>query len=401
MESESGEVVFDAYTAKSDQVEGQDEHYYYDENWQELDERSDLVQSALKKARLDHERAIAKSRREDKEDDNAEFERNFPDGLEPFNELPENGDAYYPHTPGSNFYGNYGFRNKQGEVKIEAQFTNVQYFSAGLAAVCPKLVWFNRIDNGKPRRLMIELYGYIDITGDVVIPFKYDWVTPFNSQYGLAAVSEYGQKGWQIIDKTGKTIERFGYLGCYDYAWFHEGGRYVTFAYDEWEDDWCDEKSPTIGVYDLKERRVVIEPKYYDVNIYESESGKVEIGVSDSPDFKLARTWHIGLDEKPLYPRELLNPDYPRCYTFGYASSDRQKGDANGLMKGARFLPGKRGYFKNILDIDGRPLLKRDYEATEHLLVNEKHSLYLCSDKDEKDHLVNRRSHFDVYKLEK
>jgi len=146
---------------------------------------------------------------------------------------------------------------------------------------------------------------------------------------------------------------------------------------------------------------VVIEPKYYDVNIYESESGKVEIGVSDSPDFKLARTWHIGLDEKPLYPRELLNPDYPRCYTFGYASSDRQKGDANGLMKGARFLPGKRGYFKNILDIDGRPLLKRDYEATEHLLVNEKHSLYLCSDKDEKDHLVNRRSHFDVYKLEK
>ncbi len=48
-----------------------------------------------------------------------------------------------------------------------------------------------------------DLWGFIDTTGKVVIPFKYSDVTSFNSE-GLADVCLNGE--WQIIDKSGELV---------------------------------------------------------------------------------------------------------------------------------------------------------------------------------------------------
>lgn len=74
---------------------------------------------------------------------------------------------------------------------IEAiqKYDDLSLFSEGYAAVCK---------NGK--------WGYIDKTGQEVIPCKYDWANPFHE--GLASVRLSYGSGYGFIDTTGREVIR-------------------------------------------------------------------------------------------------------------------------------------------------------------------------------------------------
>lgn len=85
-----------------------------------------------------------------------------------------------------------GFINIKGEEIIKPQFDWVGDFSEGLCVV--------RNDNSKNE---IGKYGYIDTTGKVVIDFKFQYATNFESGRAKVEINNL----WGAIDKTGKIIE--------------------------------------------------------------------------------------------------------------------------------------------------------------------------------------------------
>ena len=102
----------------------------------------------------------------------------------------------------------WGFIDKTGEVVIPLEYGDVGSFSEGLAAA---------EKDGK--------YGFIDKTGKVVIPLEYDNVGGFSE--GLAA-AEKGKK-YGFIDKTGKVVIPLEYDVKYaDLPIFKEGFAGVT-----------------------------------------------------------------------------------------------------------------------------------------------------------------------------
>ncbi len=98
--------------------------------------------------------------------------------------------------PAVKFIDKWGFIDKTGNEVIPCKFNRVYRFSEGLARV--KL-------NRK--------YGFINKSGKEIIPLKYDDATDFND--GLAGVKLYGK--WGFIDKTGKEIIPLKYDDATDF----------------------------------------------------------------------------------------------------------------------------------------------------------------------------------------
>jgi hypothetical protein len=87
--------------------------------------------------------------------------------------------------------GKWGFRKKSGGMVIKPEYEEVsEFFSEGLAAVKYKGEW-----------------GFIDETGEVVIPIRYKMAFYFRE--GLAHV--YDGEKWGYIDKKNKTVIPFVY----------------------------------------------------------------------------------------------------------------------------------------------------------------------------------------------
>lgn len=97
-------------------------------------------------------------------------------------------------------------------------------------------------------------WGFMDITGKLVIGRKYEWVSAFHE--GLAAARLNGKEGF--IDKTGKTVIPFQYLWAGD---FHEGLAKVNVGGK------IDSEEPTGGKWGYidKTGKMVIEPKFASV----------------------------------------------------------------------------------------------------------------------------------------
>lgn len=172
-------------------------------------------------------------------------------------------------------FGNFGFKNEAGEFVIEPQYAYAHEFTHGLACVNLNRTWY-RTENGD--RYYENHWGYIDGNGKTVIGFQYDEAYPFN-KYGVALVSVLGE-GWRIIDTSGNEIPgtRFAYVSkYYDYD-----DRFWEFSYNkdaEYDDD-------LVGIYDTKERKILIEPSVYDIIEYSEDCITVyvrnaEYGVGD------------------------------------------------------------------------------------------------------------------------
>lgn len=148
-------------------------------------------------------------------------------------------------------FGNFGFKNESGEFVIEPQYADACNFTNGLAAVNLNRTWYKTPDG---KRYYENHRGYIDTNGKTVIGFRFDEAYPFN-KYGVAVVTNIDED-WYLIDEKGNEIpgSRFPYLSpYYDYEY-----RFLEFAYDsEWDE-------VPLGIYDTKERRVLVEPSFCD-----------------------------------------------------------------------------------------------------------------------------------------
>ena len=184
-------------------------------------------------------------------------------------------------------FGNFGFKNKDGEFVIEPQYAYAHEFTCGLASVNLNRTWY-RTPEG--RRYYENHYGYIDGNGKTVIGFQYDEARPFN-KYGVAVVSKMTDSFFHLIDLEGNEIPgtRFPYISYYDYD-----DRYLEFSRD-------DEDEALIGLYDTKERKVLIEPKFSEIIVEDEDHILVyerdgEYGVSDF------RQYYINRNGELIYP---------------------------------------------------------------------------------------------------
>jgi len=183
-------------------------------------------------------------------------------------------------------FGNYGFKNRDGKFVIEPQYAYADEFTNGLAPVNLNRTWYKTVEG---KRYYENHFGYIDGNGKTVIGFQYDEAYPFN-KYGVALVSDL-IKGWHLIDMQGNEIPntRFPYISRYDYE-----DRYIEFSSE-------DDDDALIGLYDTKEKKILIEPRFSDVSVSDDDHILVyqrdgEYGASDF------RQYYVNSKGELIYP---------------------------------------------------------------------------------------------------
>lgn len=113
--------------------------------------------------------------------------------------------------------GKWGFMDRTGKLLIEAKFEDAENFSEGLAPVKVggEVVWCPRDASGN-RSGASMMWGYIDKTGQMIIPAVFNSAEPFSE--GLGVVSKCDEA--YFIDKAGKTV----ISGNFQYASSFSGG---------------------------------------------------------------------------------------------------------------------------------------------------------------------------------
>ena len=217
-------------------------------------------------------------------------------------------DVFYDAIEGLE-YGQYGFKNSDGEVVIEPQFWCCNGFQHGLAAVAMKGPIF-RAANGKMHHQ--EMWGYIDKSGKVVIPFRFGRAESFN-KYGVAVVqdewNDYGD--FFLIDCYGKEIPgtRCRYIDKY----YSYEERFLEFS------DVDEEADNNMGLYDTKKRRILIPPRTGGIIVWNENC----IEVSETGEYGWSDRYKHYVNEKG---EEL----YPAILGKGFNGVDRP--NANGQM---------------------------------------------------------------------
>lgn len=110
----------------------------------------------------------------------------------------------------------YGFIDKNDNIIVEFIYDDVENFSEGLAVISKVEITDLKNESGEIIFEDAEMvyYGFIDESGNVVIPTIYEWASDFT--HGLACVEINGTYGY--IDKNGKTIIPFIYDNAREFA---------------------------------------------------------------------------------------------------------------------------------------------------------------------------------------
>lgn len=215
-------------------------------------------------------------------------------------------------------FGKFGFKNKSGEFVIEPQYAYAHPFTWGLAAVNLNRTWYRSPEG---RRYYENHFGYINHRGETVVQFKYDEAWPFN-KYGVAVVEDL-REGAYLIDTTGAEIPgtRFPYLShYYDYD-----DRFFEFSYDNSGDG-------LEGLYDTKERRIMLEPCIDDLIQWDEDLLLV-----------YRRNGEFGAgDFKQQYLNSKGEDLFPWLTEQGFATIERPNASGIAIVSVARFveLPG-------------------------------------------------------------
>lgn len=116
--------------------------------------------------------------------------------------------------PYRDWFGSYGFTDSLGNIVIECRYDDVKEFSEGYAPVLSR--GGNISENGSVfGSLSLTLkWGYIDTSGMIVIPCRFDIANPFSE--GYAAVM-YGNK-WGFITYDGDTLVSYKYDEVRDFV---------------------------------------------------------------------------------------------------------------------------------------------------------------------------------------
>ncbi len=137
--------------------------------------------------------------------------------------------------------------DESGKVVLESKYT-LQEYNEGLISFSDK---------------QSKLYGFMDLSGTIVIPSKYLYVGNFVNG---KAIVESGKEKYCTIDRTGKILE---VLNFYDEFSTSEG---LTSYYDD---------KTKLNGYKSIDGTVVIQPKFYTTRIFEDGYAVVAVETSD------------------------------------------------------------------------------------------------------------------------
>lgn len=256
------------------------------------------------------------------------------------------------HSDYEEIAGTWGFVNEAGEEVIAPQYIYAEDFSGGIAIVCkgkwtidPK--WDNEYNKGL-YWTDEELWGAIDKDGNTAIPFVFDEIKHFWAVEGVF-MAHYGgwENGhWGVIDAHGNWLADPVFEDI-DYE-YHDG----LFAFYK-EDKWNGGDVP-LGIYDIKQHKVIFEPQFYDVSFHDDGWIKVEVY-----DETLGRRVEKLID---LDGREKFHSIYTSIYTWKkpYEVMIRDEcGDRHGLIDedGNVILPCEYDVVWNGLDYEHKRMV--------------------------------------------
>ena len=170
--------------------------------------------------------------------------------------------------------GTWGYVDERGNEVIAPQYIYANDFSGGIAIVCKgkwtiDKKWDNKYNKGR-YWTEEELWGGIDRNGNEVIPCKFDEIKFFWDTDGvyMAHFGGWKEGKWGVIDNHGNWLVEPIFEDI-DYE-YHDG----LFAFYP-EDKWSGDDVP-LGIYDLKQKRVLFEPQFYDVSFRDDDYIEVE-----------------------------------------------------------------------------------------------------------------------------
>ncbi len=243
--------------------------------------------------------------------------------------------------------GMWGYINEEGIEVIPPQYIYAMDFNDGIAIVCKgKWTRDEKYDNKQNSGRYLaeeELWGAIDKTGKEVIPCIFDEIKEFWDVTDVYMAHYGGWKGgkWGVIDKNGNWVAKpvFNEIN-YEYA----DGLFSFYADDSNEED-------LLGIYDIKQQKVIFEPQFSDVSFIDNSNITVEVY-----DEKLKRNIQKIID---LNGNELFPSVYSSIHTFKetyeVVISD-ENGEKHGLIdkKGNIILPCKYDLPWNRISYDKR-----------------------------------------------
>lgn len=290
--------------------------------------------------------------------------------------------------------GLYGFVDINGKVVIKPQFIYANHYSDGVAIVCKGQWMKDKKWDNKYRTdsywTEVELWGGIDKEGNEVIPFIFDEIGGFWDTEGIYKAHYGGWENghWGVIDNKGNWLtepmfERIEH-NYYD-------GLIVFSTADEWEDE-C-----LLGIYDIKNHRVLHDPRFLDVTF--EDNGDIVVYYYDE---------ELGEEVSKVIDREgneIFPSHYSRLYfkdDFYEASLLDKYGGKNGLIdrRGNVVVPCeydipfngilvKEEIFVNkvnekfgLCDFDGKTIIEPKYDYLAGWYYNEITPLLIFGEKE-------------------
>jgi hypothetical protein len=173
--------------------------------------------------------------------------------------------------------GLWGYTDIKGKEIIKPQYIYAFDFEEnGLALVCKgKWELWDERDNTDGWWTEYELWGLIDKTGREVVPCKFDEIKFFdngnsikNSKYLQAHYGGWKNGKWGIIDYSGKWVVEPMFESI-DYI-INKDDCFAFYSEDSWED-------VPMGIYSIRQNRMLLEPKFLDVSFMDDGNLNVEI----------------------------------------------------------------------------------------------------------------------------
>jgi len=259
--------------------------------------------------------------------------------------------------------GVWGYADSTGKEIVKPQYIFAFDFEKGLALVCKgewtiDKKWDNECNTGKYWR-ETELWGMIDKTGKEVVPFIFDeikryWINE-SSEYLLAHYGGWYEGKWGIINYSGEWVVEpiFEDLGYEIY-----NDEYITF-YNK--DKWSDPDEIPMGIYSIKEHRVLFEPQFFDVSFIDDKTFIVE-----KYDDKSGRNKQIIID---INGKVLLDSQYADIY------------ERDGMYE-VSVLNANGKYLHGLLDKNFKEILPCKYDTPFHgILIDQKRIIYKENEK--------------------
>jgi hypothetical protein len=170
-----------------------------------------------------------------------------------------------------------GYADSTGREIVTPQYIYAFDYKDGLALVCKgewtkDKKWNNEHNSGR-YWTETEQWGMIDKFGFEVVPCKFDEIKFFydETMYFMAHYGGWENGKWGVINRTGEWVVEPVFEDL-DYD-MHNQDLIIFYQ----EDKWADPDNVPMGIYSIKDKKVIFEPKFFYIDFNDDETLTVEI----------------------------------------------------------------------------------------------------------------------------